>query len=55
MRKEYFIDTSFSVDIQVVKLEGKVTEFYGGVFNRENFKISPFSRVLEKLFALRKK
>ena len=30
-------------------------QFYQGVIHRENFKISPFRKVIEKLFALRQK
>ena len=56
MRNGYIIDTLTSVDIQeIVKIGGKVIEIYEGVIYRENFKISPFRRVIEKLFALRQK
>ena len=56
MRKAYIIDTLTSVDIQeIVKIGGKVIEIYEGVIYRENFKISPFREVIEKLFALRQK
>ena len=56
MRKGYIIDTLMSVDIQeIVKIGGKVTEIYEGVIYRENFKVSPFRKVIEKLFALRQK
>ena len=34
---------------------GKVIEIYEGVFSGENFKMSPFRKVLEILFALRQK
>ena len=44
------------VDIcEIVKIGGKVVEIYEVVFYRENFKISPFRKVIEKLFALRQK
>ena len=48
MRKGYIIDT----DIQeILKIGGKVIETFEGVIYRENFKISPFRKVGEKLFA----
>ena len=54
MRNGYIIDTLTSVDIQeIVKISEKVIEIYEGVIYRENIKISPFRRVIEKLFALR--
>ena len=56
MRNGYIIDTLTSVDIQeIVKIGGRVCEIYEGVIYRENFKISPFRKVIEKLFALREK
>ena len=56
MRNGYIIDTLTSVDIcEIVKIGGKVIEMYEGVIYRENFKISPFRKVMEKLFALRQK
>ena len=56
MRNGYIIDTSTSVDIQeIVKIGGKVIQIYQGVLYRENFKISPFKKVIEKLFASRQK
>ena len=56
MRNGYIIDTLTSVDIcEIVKIGGKVIEFYEGVIYRENFKISPFRKVIERLFALRQK
>ena len=56
MRNGYIIDTLTSVDIQeIIKIGGKVVEIYEGVIYRENFKASPFRKVIEKLFALRKK
>ena len=52
MRNRYIIDTLTSVDIQeIVKIGGKVIEIYAGVIYQENFKISPFRKVIEKLFA----
>ena len=54
MRNGYIIDTLTSVDIQeIVKKGGKVIEIFEGVIYRENFKVSPFRKVIEKLFALR--
>ena len=56
MRNGYIIDTLTSVDIQeIVKIGGKVIEIYEGVIYRENFKVSPFRKVIDKLFALRQK
>ena len=56
MRNGYIIYTLTSVDIQeIVKIGGKVIEIYEGVIYRENFKVSPFRKVIEKLFALRQK
>ena len=56
MRNGYIIDTLTSVNIQeTVKIGGKVIEIYEGVFYRENFKVSPFRKFIDKLFALRQK
>ena len=56
MRNGYIVDTLTSVDIQeIVKIGGKVIEIYEGVVYRENFKVSPFRKVIDKLFALRQK
>ena len=56
MRNGYIIDTLTSVDIcEIVKIGGKVIEIYEGVIYRENFKISPLRKVIERLFALRQK
>ena len=56
MRNGYFIDTLTSVDIcEIVKTGGRVIEIYEGIICRENFKISPFRNVMEKLFASRQK
>ena len=52
MRNGYIIDTLTSVDLQeIVKIGGKVVEIYHGVIYRENFKVSPFRKVIAKLFA----
>ena len=56
MRNGYIIDTLTLVDFcEIVKIGGRVVEIYEGVLYRENFKISPFKKVIEKLFALRQK
>ena len=54
MRNGYIIGTLTSFDnCEIVKIGGKVIEIYQGVIFCANFKISPFRRVMEKLFALR--
>ena len=54
MRNGFIIDTLTSVDIQeIVRIGGKVFEIYEGGIYRENFIISPFRKVAEKLFAAR--
>ena len=56
MRNGYTVDTLTSVDIEeIVKIGGKVIETYEGVIYRENFRVSPFRKVFDKLFALRQK
>ena len=56
MRNGYIIDYLTSVDIQeIIKIGGKVIEIYEGVIYGENFKVSPFRKVIDKLFALRQK
>ena len=56
MRNGYIVDYLTSVDIQeIVKIGGKVIEIYEGVIYRENFKVYPFRKVIDKLFALRQK
>ena len=56
MRNGYIVDTLTSVGIcEIVKIGGRVIEIYKGVIYRESFKISPFRKGIEKLFALRKK
>ena len=50
----YIIDLLTSVDIQeIVKIGGRVNQIYEGVIYRKNFKISPFRKGIENLFALR--
>ena len=56
MRNGNIVNTLTSVDIQeIVKIGGKVIEIYEGVIYREYFKVSPFRKVIDKLFALRQK
>ena len=40
---------------EIIKTGGKVIEIYEGVICRKIFKISPFRKVKEEVFALRKK
>ena len=55
-RNGYITQVLLSVDIQeIVKIEGKVIETYEGVIYRESYKVSPFKKVIDKLFELRKK
>ena len=56
MRNGYIINHLTSVDIQeIVKKGGKKIQVYEGVINRESFKVSPFKKDFDKLFALRQK
>ena len=56
MRNGYIIQVLTSVDIQeIVKIGGKVIQIYEGVIYRENFKASPFEKIIDELFVLRKK
>ena len=56
MRNGYITQVLKSVDIQEnVKIGGKVTQIYEGVIYRENFQVSPFEKIIDELFALRKK
>ena len=56
MRNGYITDTLTSVDTQEInKIGGKVIQIYEGVIYRENFRVSPFRKVIDKLFALRQK
>ena len=56
MRNGYIIDTLTSVDIEeIVKIGSKVIEINEGVIYRENFKVSPFRKVIDILFKLRQK
>ena len=54
MQKSYIIDILTSVGIQeIVKTGGKVVHIYELVSYRENFKITPSKKVIEKLINLR--
>ena len=56
MRNRYINDTLTSVDIcEIVKTSGTINRIYEGVIYRKNFKMSPFRKVIEKVFALRQK
>ena len=56
MRNGYIIDHLTSVDIQeIVKIGGKVIENYEGVIYLEIFEVSPFRKVIDKVFALKQK
>ena len=55
-RKSYIIDTLPSVDIQeIVKIGEKVIKIYEGIVYRKNFSVSPFKKVIDKLFELGQK
>ena len=52
MRTNYILYTLTSFDIhEIVKVEGKVIEFYEGVVYRENFTVNPLRKVFYKVFA----
>ena len=54
MRKRYIVDILTFVNIQeIVKIGGKVIEIWEGITYREHYKVSPFRKDIEKLFALR--
>ena len=54
MRDGYIVDVLTSVDFQeILKIGRKVIQMYEGVIYRENFKISPSRKVIEKLFGLK--
>ena len=56
MPNGYVVDTLTSVDIQEFLIIGsEVIEIYEGVIYRHNFKVGPFRKVIDKLFALRQK
>ena len=56
MGNGYINYTLTNADIQeVLKIGAKVIEIHKGVVIRENFKITPSRKVIEKLFVLRQK
>ena len=56
MRNGYIINTITSIDVrEVVKLGGKVIEICEGVIYHKKFEVSPFKKVIDKLFELRQK
>ena len=56
MRNGYIIGNLTSVNNQeIAKIGRKVIEVYEGIIYRENFKISPYRKVIENLFALKQK
>ena len=56
MRNGYITQVLTSVDIQeIVKIGGIIIQIYEGVIYRENFQVSPFEKIIDELFALRKK
>ena len=56
MRNGYITHVLTSVDIQkIVKIGGKVIEIYEAVIYRENYKLSPIKKVINKVFELRQK
>ena len=55
MRNGYIVDVLTSVDIhEIIKIGEKVIEIYEDVIYREKFKVSPFKKVIDKLFELDK-
>ena len=53
MRNGYIIDHLTTVDIhENVKIGEKVIEIYEGVIYRENFEVSPITKVIDEIFAL---
>ena len=56
MRNGYIIDTLTSVDIcEIVKIGRKVIQIYEGVLYRENFKVNPLRKIVEKNICFKKK
>ena len=49
MPNDYFIDTLTSVDIEQIDKIAEKKEIYEGVIHRENFKVSPFRKPIDKL------
>ena len=56
MTNGYIFDTLTSVDAcEFVKIGGRILEIYEVFIYRENFKITPFRKVIEKLFTSKQK
>ena len=56
MRNGYIVDTLISADNQeIVKIGRKAIKIHEGVIYRENFEVSPFEKVVDKLFELGQK
>ena len=54
MRNGFIVDVLTSLGIQEIKkIGGKVIENYESVIYWEDFKISPFRKIIEKMFVLR--
>ena len=56
MRNGFIVDVLTSVDTKdIVKKGGNAIEIYEGVIHCESLKVSPFKKVIDKLFELRQK
>ena len=56
MRRGFVYDMLTSVDIcEIVELGAEAIEIYEGVIYRMSFEKSPFTKVIETLFALKQK
>ena len=56
MRNGYITEVSTTIDIkEIVKIGGIVLQINEGVIYREKFRINPFKKVIDNLFALRQK
>ena len=56
MTNGFIVQYLTSFDIQeIVKIGGKLIRIYEGVVYGENFKVTPFRKVIDKLFELRQK
>ena len=56
MRNGYVLEHLTTVDLEeIIEIGGKVLKIYEGVIYRKNFKVSPFRKVIDKVFALRQK
>ena len=53
LRNSFLVESFKSVDMQeIVEIGGRNVQIYEGVIYREDFKVSPFRKVIEKLFNL---